>query len=89
VRECDFVLGTDLLADDDFANIPVFVERVHVPIQRLELWPTEDSHVQCFGSKEGVFVEQVAGIAVRLIGKEGATELVEIGTRYSVSVRGM
>jgi hypothetical protein len=53
--------SADLLLDDNFTNIieliPVFVERVHVPIQWLELGPTGDGHIQGFG---GIFVEQIA-----------------------------
>ena len=44
MRESNFVLGTDLLADDDFVNvvkfIPIFVEVVHVAIQRFKLRST-------------------------------------------------
>jgi len=40
----------------------------------VELGPAGDGHIQCFDGEEGVFVEQIAGVFVRLIGKKGAAE---------------
>jgi hypothetical protein len=56
MRERDFVLGANLLADDNFADIIKFVsiliECIHITIQWLELWPTRDGHIQRFCSEE-------------------------------------
>jgi hypothetical protein len=76
------------VSDDNFTNIielvPVFVERVHVPIQwlGLQVGPTGDGHIQGFGGEEGVFVEQIAGVIVRLVGKKSAAESIEISFHH-------
>jgi hypothetical protein len=84
MRECYLVFRAYLLSDNNFTNaielIPVFVERVHVPIQwlGLQVGPTGDGHIQGFGGEGGIFVEQIAGVIVRLVGKKRADESIEI-----------
>jgi len=52
VREGDLILSTNLLMNDDFINVielvPVFVVRVHVPIQGFEFRSSRDGHVERF-----------------------------------------
>ena len=83
MRELDFVLGADLLTDDDFADIielvPIFVKCVHIHVKRLKLGPARNGHIQSFRSEEGILIEEVTCIAVRLVGEESAAELIEIG----------
>ena len=54
--ECDLVFRAYLLSDDNLTDIielvPVFVERIHVPVQRFELGPTRYGHVQGFGGEK-------------------------------------
>ena len=81
MRERDFVLGVDLLMDDDFADIielvPIFVS-VHIPVKRLELGPARNGHIQSFRSEEGILIKEVTCIAVRLVGEESAADSIEI-----------
>ena len=53
--KCDFVFHADLLSDNDLAYIieliPVFIKRVHVPIQRLELGPPGIAMFSAFAMK--------------------------------------
>ena len=80
--ERDFVLGANLLRDDDFADIieliPIFVKCVHIPVKRLELGPAWNGHIQSFCSEEGILIEEVTCIAVRLVGEESAADSIEI-----------
>ena len=84
MRECNLVFCPYLLSDDKFTYIielvPVFVERVHAPIQWLELGPTADG-------EEGIFVGQIASIIVMLVGKKNTAESIKIGSDHRNPVK--
>jgi hypothetical protein len=78
MREGDFVFRSDLLPDNDFSNIvevvPVFIECVSMSLYKGSNFGPPGMA----GGEECIFVEQITGITVGLIGKKCATESIEI-----------
>lgn len=68
VRECNFVLGSDLMSDYDLVDIvklvPVFIFFVDVPIKGFKLGSSRNSHVQGFRSVKTLLVEKMEVIFV-------------------------
>ena len=73
VREGDFILGADLVADNNLINIiefvPVFILLINITIQWLELRTARDGQIECLGSVEGLLVEEVEIILVGKVGQ--------------------
>ena len=73
VREGDFILGADLVADNNLINIiefvPVFILLINITIQWLELRTARDGQIECFGGVEGLLVEEVEIILVGKVGQ--------------------
>jgi hypothetical protein len=81
VRERDPVLGAHRLADDDLVDVvelvPVVVVRVQVAVQRLELGPARDGHVERLCGEEGAEVKHVVVVRVRHVAQQLRGEAVE------------
>ena len=71
MREGYFILGSNLVPDDEFVDIvelvPVLVFLVDVPEQGLELRPPWNSHIQRLRRVEALLVEQVKIVLVAQI----------------------
>lgn len=62
--EGDFVLGTDLIADDHLADVielvPILIKCVHIrAMEWLEFGSTRNSHVQSLGREKRLLVAAV------------------------------
>ncbi len=55
-------------SDDELVNvielIPVLIAGVHVPEQRLKLWPSGNGHIERLGCDEGVSIEQIEVVLI-------------------------
>eukprot|EP00452_MALV-II_sp_L67-6_P000143 gene143-gene222 len=74
-------MNTNRLADDDFVDvvelIPVLVRVEGVAVERLELGPPRDGHVQRLGRVEALQIEQIEVVLVQQVGNQLVTEPVE------------
>ena len=72
--EGDFILGADLVADNNLINIielvPVFILLINITIQWLELRTARDGQIECFGGVERLLVEEVEIILVGKVGQK-------------------
>lgn len=68
VREGYFVLSSDGMSEDNFADVvelvPVLIEVTQVPIKGLELGSSWDSNVEGFAREEGLQVKEVVIVFV-------------------------
>lgn len=81
--EGDFVLGVDLLADDNLVDIvqlvPIIVGCVCIPVKRFGFGVTEDCWVECFCCEGRVLVKEVGSVDVSMVREEGAAKSIEVG----------
>ncbi|RUP50905.1 hypothetical protein BC936DRAFT_137165 [Jimgerdemannia flammicorona] len=79
--ERDLVLCTDGLANDDLVDVvelvPVLVGCVHVAVERLELGPAGNGHVEGLSGEEGVEVKEVKVVLVAQVREQLVREAVE------------
>ena len=68
MRECNLVLGANLMPYDYFVDIiefiPIFILLEDVSIERLELRSTRNSHIERFSGVKALFVKQIVVIAI-------------------------
>ena len=81
--EGSFVLGVDLLVDDNLVDIiqlvPILVGRVCIPVKRFGFGVTEDRRVECFHREGRVLVKEVGSVDVSMVREEGAAKSIEVG----------
>mmetsp|Transcript_39887 Transcript_39887/g.113149 ORF Transcript_39887/g.113149 Transcript_39887/m.113149 type:complete len:527 (-) Transcript_39887:833-2413(-) len=81
VRERHLVLSADGRPNDEFVDViefvPVFVTRIHVAEQWLELGATGDAHVEALGGDERFVLKQVEVVSVHEVAEELASQTVQ------------
>ena len=82
VGESNLVFSSDLLSDDEFADIvkfiPIFIFFVDVSVERLEFGTTWDGHVEGFGGVERLEIEQIEVILVDKITQKLVGQTMQI-----------
>ena len=63
MRECDFVLGSYLLSDDNFVDVvefvPIFVFFIDISEERLKFRTSRNSHIKGFSGVKGLKVKKI------------------------------